>query len=298
MEIVIISGKGGTGKTSVAAALALVLKEKKITCDCDVDAANLFLVLKPEIRFKSKFIGGKKARIKTGHCIACGKCQEICRFSAITYDGCGNGRVDRTFRIEEAMCEGCGLCYRFCAEDAIEFRETVNGEYYISNTRAGTLIHATLFPGEGNSGKLVALLKKLAHEEAEKTGCGYIIVDGSPGIGCPVIAALSGADIALVVTEANLSAFHDMERVIGVCKHFNINVGVLINRYDINKEVSLEIEKWCVKENVPVLMKLPYDKRVVEAQVKNISIVEYDDSGQWRQMMEDILKLVKETAEK
>lgn len=276
-ELVVISGKGGTGKTSIVASFAS-LAEKKVLADCDVDAADLHLVLEPKIIRREKFSGGSRARIMPGHCIACGKCQEICRYDAIYYDGPGNGKVDKTFRVDPIACEGCGVCEYFCAENAIEFAPAVNGEWLVSDTRCGPMVHARLGVAEENSGKLVSLVRSQAKKIAEERGLDLVIIDGSPGIGCPVIASITGADLVLVVTEPTLSGIHDLERISVLTRHFSIPTVVCINKYDLNEELSSQIEAKSAELNARVVGKICYDPAVTKAQIMKASIVEYTGS--------------------
>ena len=220
-ELVVISGKGGTGKTSIVASFA-ALTEKVVLADCDVDAADLHLVLEPKVMRRESFSGGKRARIRTEHCIACGKCEALCQFDAIDFDGPSNGKLDKTFRIDPIACEGCGVCAWFCAENAIEFAPAVNGEWYVSDTRHGPMVHAKLGIAEENSGKLVSTVRKEAGAIAQQRGLELVLIDGSPGIGCPVIASITGADLVLIVTEPTLSGLHDLGRVADVARHFEI----------------------------------------------------------------------------
>ena len=285
-ELVIISGKGGTGKTSVVASFA-ALAENKALADCDVDAADLHLVLDPKTRYRENFSGGKVARIMPGHCIACGKCEEICRFNAVFYDGPGNGLYPKTFRIDPVACEGCGVCVHFCAEDAIAFENAVNGQWFISDTRWGPMAHARLGIAEENSGKLVTLVREKAREIAEQENKDLIIIDGSPGIGCPVIASLTGADAALIVTEPTLSGKHDLERVSQVCSFFGIKTFVCVNKFDLNPDITSEIENWCRDENITFAGRIQYDDAVTRAQIEKKSVVEYTSGG----VAEDIRKI-------
>ncbi len=275
-ELVVISGKGGTGKTSVVASFA-ALAGTAVLADCDVDAADLHLVLNPVIRRREPFSGGKSARIRPGHCVACGKCEEICRFDAIFFDGPGNGSVPRTFRVDPTACEGCGVCAWFCAEKAIEFGPADNGQWFVSDTRFGPLVHARLNPAEENSGKLVTLVRTTAREIAERDGFGMIICDGSPGIGCPVIASVTGADLVLAVTEPTLSGHHDLERVILLAKHFNIPLLVAVNKWDINPEMTGKIEDLAVSHGVQAVGRIRYDSAVTGAMVRGVSVVEHTD---------------------
>lgn len=240
-ELVVISGKGGTGKTSIVASFA-ALAEKVVLADCDVDAADLHLVLNPTVVKREKFSGGSRARIMPGHCTACGKCEEICRFNAIYFDGPGNGKVEKTYRIDPIACEGCGVCAWFCEENAIEFGPVVNGEWFISDTRCGPMVHARLGVAEENSGKLVSLVRTQAKKIADDRRLDLVIIDGAPGIGCPVIASITGADLVLVVTEPTLSGMHDLERVVDLTKHFGIETLVCVNKWDLNEEIASQIE--------------------------------------------------------
>ncbi len=272
-ELVVISGKGGTGKTSLAASFAM-LAERPVIADCDVDAADLHLLLKPEIVRREKFIGGKKARIKAGHCIACGKCEELCNFDAIYFDGCGNGRVGRTFRIDPFACEGCGVCVRFCAEKAIEFHPVLSGEWYVSNTRYGPMVHARLGIAAENSGKLVSTVRKEARRIAEEKHRSLIIVDGPPGIGCPVIASLTGASLVLVVTEPTVSGEHDLERVLKLARHFDMPAAVCVNKWDLNPEMTERIENMASCSGAKLAGRVRYDRAVTAAQIQERAVVE------------------------
>jgi len=277
-ELVVISGKGGTGKTSIVASFA-ALADKVVLADCDVDAADLHLVLDPKVVRRESFSGGKRARIKSGHCTGCGKCEELCRFDAIYFDGPGNGRVEKTFRIDPIACEGCGVCAWFCAEDAIEFAPVVNGEWYVSDTRHGPLVHAKLGIAEENSGKLVSTVRQEAGKLAEQRGADLVLIDGSPGIGCPVIASITGADLVLIVTEPTLSGLHDLGRVADVAKHFGIAGLVCINKWDLNPDVATEIERQAKDRGLAMAGRVRYDRAVTDAQVRKQAVVEYQQNG-------------------
>jgi MinD superfamily P-loop ATPase len=277
-ELIVISGKGGTGKTSIVASFA-ALAEKPVLADCDVDAADLHLVLEPKTVKRETFSGGSRARIMSGHCVACGKCEELCRFDAISYDGPGNGRVPRTFRVDPIACEGCGVCAWFCAEHAIEFAPAVNGEWFVSRTRFGPLVHAKLGIAEENSGKLVSIVRTQARATAEKEHSSLIIVDGSPGIGCPVIASITGADLVLVVTEPTLSGQHDMERVAELTRHFEIPAMVCVNKWDLNSQIADAIESRAREQGIQVAGRVPYDRAVTQAQIRKQAVVEYQTNG-------------------
>jgi MinD superfamily P-loop ATPase len=277
-ELVVISGKGGTGKTSLVACFA-ALAENKVLADCDVDAADLYLVIEPRIRQCRPFYGGKVARIKAGHCIACGKCEEVCRFDAVFFDGPGNGINPKTFRIDPIACEGCGVCTWFCAEEAIEFEEEASGEWFISDTRIGPMVHAKLGVAKENSGKLVTLVRNEAKKLAEEEKLELILTDGSPGIGCPVISSITGADLVLVVTEPTLSAKHDVERILQLCSHFDIPSLVCINKYDLNTDMAMQIEDYCKEHNLPVMGRIRFDLKFTKAQIAGKSLVEYSSTG-------------------
>jgi MinD superfamily P-loop ATPase len=277
-ELVVISGKGGTGKTSVVASFA-VLAENAVLADCDVDAADLHLVLEPRILKRADFSGGSRARIMAGNCTACGKCEELCRFDAVFYDGPGNGRVPKTYRVDPVACEGCGVCAWFCAENAIEFGPVVNGQWFVSDTRCGPMVHARLGVAEENSGKLVYLVRTEAKRLAGQQNRDLVIIDGAPGIGCPVIASVTGADLALVVTEPTLSGLHDLERVVDLTHHFGIDTLVAINKWDLNAELSAEIESRARLRSVNVAGKVRYDRAVTAAQIRKQAVVEYTGGG-------------------
>jgi MinD superfamily P-loop ATPase len=264
-ELVVLSGKGGTGKTSLVGSLA-ALAENKVLADCDVDAADLHLLLAPIVRQKHQFWSGQVAVIDQDKCTKCGLCPELCRFEAI-----------EDFKVDPVACEGCGFCYSVCPAEAITMKENLSGHWFISDTRYGPLVHARLGIAQENSGKLVALVRQQAREMAEKNGADFIISDGPPGIGCPVISSLSGAHLALLVTEPTLSGIHDLERVLGVCRHFGVPALVCINKYDINEKNSRRIEDYCLKQKVELASRIPFDNVVTEAMVKGQPVVEYND---------------------
>jgi MinD superfamily P-loop ATPase len=296
-EIVIISGKGGTGKTSIVGSFA-ALAHNAVLADCDVDAADLHLLLQPEVRQTHDFSGGKLAVVSTEKCIGCGKCGEVCNFDAVIFNGPPNEVVDKTYTIDSIACEGCGVCVHFCPADAIEFKDAINGQWFISDTRFGPMVHARLGPAEENSGKLVSLIRKEAKRIADEQNNDLIIVDGSPGIGCPVIASITGADLALVVTEPTISGQHDLDRVIELTGHFNIPTAVCINKYDINPKIAETIEKQALQQGIKVLGKVAYDTIVTEAQIAGKTIIEYSSNGVKDQIVslwESIIDRLKET---
>lgn len=273
-EVVVISGKGGTGKTSIVASFAALAKSV-VLADCDVDAADLHLVLQPTVRKDSDFSGGKRASIVADKCIGCGKCQELCRFDAISFNGPPNDTVAKTFTVDPISCEGCKVCVEFCPVDAIEFNDSINGQWFISDTRFGPMVHARLGIAEENSGKLVTLIRKEAKRIADEQVKDLIIVDGSPGIGCPVIASIAGADVVLAVTEPTLSGKHDLQRVGELTANFGIPTIVCINKCDINPEIAGEIEEDAHKQNLKVVAKIRYDEAFTKAQIMASSVVEY-----------------------
>jgi len=262
-EVVVLSGKGGTGKTSIVGSLAAIA-QSKVLADCDVDAADLHLLLQPVTQQKHEFWSGQVAVIDEEKCTQCGLCQDVCRFDAIN-----------DFNVDPISCEGCGFCFHICPDEAIIMRENLSGRWFISETKYGPLVHARLGIAQENSGKLVALVRQQAKQIAEKQGFNYIISDGPPGIGCPVISSLSGANLALLVTEPTLSGIHDLERVIGVCHHFGVPAIVCINKYDINEDNTRQIENYCLGQGVEVATKIPFDNVVTEALVQGLPVVEY-----------------------
>jgi len=264
-QIVVISGKGGTGKTVIAASFAALAKNK-VMADCDVDAADLHLLLHPSIKETREFRGGKTAVINKNKCNECSKCIEVCRFEAI-----------KDFVVDPISCEGCGVCFHICPEGAIEMREDLSGEWFISETKYGPFVHAKLAIAEENSGKLVTIVRQNAKSIAADEGRDFVIIDGPPGIGCSVIASLAGVDLALVVTEPTLSGIYDMERVISVARHFGIRTYVCINKYDLNFKNTQTIRKYCQDSNIELAGEIPFDTKVTEALVNGKSIIEYQD---------------------
>jgi len=272
--LLVISGKGGTGKTSITAAFAS-LAQNFVLADCDVDAADLHLVMAPDIKEKQDFSGGKQASIITEKCIGCGKCADMCRFGAISFNGTGNGTIEKTYTIDPVSCEGCKVCVEFCPAEAIEFNDAINGQWFISDTRFGPMVHAKLGIAEENSGKLVTLIRKEAKRIAEEQNKNLLIVDGSPGIGCPVIASITGADLVLVVTEPTLSGIHDLERVAQLTSNFGIQTLVCVNKADINPEMTEKIEKDAEEKGLRVIGKIPYDESFTKAQIMKATLIEY-----------------------
>ena len=266
-EIVILSGKGGTGKTSLVGSLAY-LAENKIMVDCDVDAADLYLLLAPKVRSRNEFRSGVKARVVSDACSGCGTCVDLCQFGAIALDQEG-----RQALINPLACEGCGVCAHFCPEQAMVLVENHCGNWFVSDTQHGPLVHAQLFAGEENSGKLVSFIKRQARSLAEETWADLIIIDGAPGIGCPVIASLSGVDTVLAVTEPTQSGWHDLERVLDLALHFRLPSFVCINKWDIHPDMAATIEAACRERGVEVLGRIPFDPTVVACQIQGIPVV-------------------------
>ena len=283
-EVVVISGKGGTGKTSVVAAFATLAVDKIMT-DCDVDAADLHLILQPKILEREMFTGGKTAVVNPELCAACGKCEELCRFDAVHMTGPPNESVKKTYAIDPISCEVCGVCVRFCPTEAIAFPDSTDGQWFVSETRAGPMVHGRLAPGQGSSGIMVSIIRTKAQDIAKEKGHALIISDGSPGIGCPVIASLTGSDLAVAVTEPTLSGMHDLQRIAGVARHFGIPVGVVINKCDLNEDVSAQIEQWAKEFGAEMLGRIHYDPVVTKAQLAAKSVIEYGDGDVAREIV-------------
>jgi MinD superfamily P-loop ATPase len=272
-ELCVLSGKGGTGKTSLVGALA-ALVPNKILVDCDVDAPDLHLLLSPKIKSREEFLGGRKAVIHRKLCTECGQCREVCGFEAISED----------FQVDPTSCEGCGVCVHFCSFGAIEFPLALCGEWFVSETRFGPMVHAQLGAGQENSGLLVAVIRGKAQDLAEEKSLPLILVDGPPGIGCPVISSLTGADGVLIITEPTLSGLHDLNRVLDLAGHFHIPGMILINKYDLNQEMTDRIEAYCREKGLGVAGRLPYDPVVTEAMIQGKTIPEMNGSPLGREI--------------
>ncbi len=272
-ELVVISGKGGTGKTSLVASFATLAKSL-VLVDCDVDAADLHLLMEPRVSFREDFLGGSKARIKPGHCTACGKCEELCRFDAIYCDGQGNGHIGKIFHVDRLACEGCGVCVDHCAHATIEFAPAVAGQWFISSTRCGPMVHAKLGVAAENSGKLVTQIRKAAQQVAAEHRLDLILCDGSPGIGCPVIASLTGASSALFVVEPTSSGLHDFHRVAQLAQRLGVPGGIVMNKADLNPNMAEKIEQAARTHGIGLLGRVPYDPDVTRAQIAGRSVVE------------------------
>lgn len=282
-EITILSGKGGTGKTSITAALGSLAKNA-VFCDNDVDAADLHLIFQPEIKEENTFFSGWKMRILSDKCTHCNSCVAYCRFNAIHFNGNGD------MVINPFQCEGCRLCERICPEKAIISEKNNSNHWYVSATRFGTLVHAKMVAGEENSGKLVTQIRKRAKEAATEANNKFIINDGPPGIGCTAIASLSGTDIALVVLEPTKSGLHDARRLVELIQSFEIEAMAVINKYDVSIEVALRLEKFLKTRSIPVIAKLPFDTEMVNAMTEGKTILEYNPQSGISQMIKNIWK--------
>ncbi len=286
-QLVILSGKGGTGKTTVAAALAhLASREFPIVlADADVDAANLELVLDPAKQETQDFTGGKSAVIDPAECTACGVCYDVCRFEAVIPG-------DEAYRVDSLACEGCAACHYQCPANAIRMEEQRDGQWFRSDTRFGPLFHAHLFAGQENSGKLVTLVKQQARLLGQDTGAALLVVDGPPGIGCPVISASSGMDLALHVVEPTVSGMHDLERILATTDHFGVQSLVAINKADLNPARSDGIAAFCAERGVELVGRIPYDTVVTEAMVQGRPVTEHTD-GPVTEALRDVWEQVK-----
>lgn len=271
MEIAVISGKGGTGKSSISAAFA-TLNRSVVLADCDVDAANLYLLFNPSHEEEEVYIAGHKAVIDYNLCTGCQYCISLCRFEAISL-------INDKVVISEISCDGCFLCSRICPESAIRMIPNDKSRMYSGSFRNGKMVYGRLAPGEENSGKLVNMVREKAKQAAKENIIETIILDGPPGIGCPVISTITGVDRIIIVTEPTISGLHDLQRTTGIVQKFNLQPYVIINKYDLNAPMSNQIETWCETNNIKVAGKLPFDKQVVEAMVESKSIIEYDPNG-------------------
>lgn len=282
-KIAILSGKGGTGKTTVAAALSQLMDNKTIA-DCDVDAADLYILLNPKEISSHKFYGGNKAEIIADKCVKCGLCQKYCRFNAI-----------EDYQVNPLACEGCGFCYHICDFDAVKFEPAVSGIIYRSKVETNEdFFYASLMPGEGNSGKLVTEIKKLAEESSRSNDRDFILIDGPPGIGCPVNAAVADVDLVVIVAEPTKSGVHDLKRLIELLKNFRIITSLIINKFDLNLELTSYIQQYAKAENITIIGKLPYDYQIVQALQKRTNLLDYSDitKTKFEEIKERILELV------
>lgn len=280
MELAVISGKGGTGKSSVTAAFATA-GERLVLADCDVDAANLYLIFNPEHSREQVYIGGHKAVVDHTLCTACGICESYCRFDAIN-------EMDGKIMISETACDGCFFCSRICPMNAIAMVRSDISRMYTGSFRNGIMVYGRLSPGEGNSGKLVSMVREEAKKEAKEQGMSTILLDGPPGIGCPVISTITGVDRLIIVTEPTLSGLEDMKRVFEVVRKLNCETGIIINKYDVNEAMAERIEEWCAAYEYTILGRLPYDRRVTDAMVAGKSIIEMFPDAEISKILKDI----------
>ena len=277
-QVAIISGKGGTGKTTFSALVHSI--EGGVIADCDVDAPNLHIILRPKILEKEEFFATEKAFI-TEKCISCGLCYELCRFNAISFE---NGK----YSVDESRCEGCALCYNACPENAIEMKFVKTGEIYVSKTAYGSMVHARLEPGEENSGRLVSEVRKKAEKIAKNSE--YLIIDSPPGVGCPVIASLTGINFAIVISEPTLSGLSDLKRAVALTDHFSIKSCVVVNRYNLNTKIALEIREWCRENGIEFAGFVTFDEKLIE----QMSSLNFPFYGEAAKSMSEIWNAVKE----
>jgi MinD superfamily P-loop ATPase len=268
MEIAVISGKGGTGKSSISAAFA-TLNGNVVLADCDVDAANLYLIFNPTHEEENIYISGHKAFIDHSLCTNCRLCIDYCRFDAISL-------INDNVSISEIACDGCVLCSRICPEKAIRMVANDKSRMYSGSFRNGKMVFGRLAPGEENSGKLVNMVREKAKQTAKENGLETIIIDGPPGIGCPVISTITGVSKVVIVTEPTISGLHDMQRTVGIVQKFNLRACVIINKYDLNLSMSAKIKSWCKENNITMAGVLPFDINMVKAMVQGKSVTEFN----------------------
>jgi len=288
-ELVVISGKGGTGKTTILASFA-ALAGRSVLADCDVDAPDLYLLLHPEISEQEEFRAGKLAVIDADRCTRCGRCLEVCRFEAITPD----------LNVETLNCEGCGACRVVCPAEAAELVERTAGDWFQGQAKYGPMVYARLRPAEENSGKLVALVRKEARAQAERDGIGLLLTDGPPGIGCPVIATLGNADMALIVTEPTPAGVHDLERALALCRHFRVPAIVCVNKFDLNPGLEAKIHEFCAEFQIAVTQSIPFDESVTKAIQQGVPLVEFGHgpasravAGVWREVQRRLMEEIR-----
>ena len=279
MEIAFLSGKGGTGKSSICSAF-ISLAKNVIAVDCDVDAANLYLIFPPENTIETSYISGKNAIIHQDKCIECGLCKELCQFDAINI-------IEGKFEIDPVSCDGCALCFRQCPSEAIEMIDSDNSKLFFGDFRNGSIIYGRLSPGEENSGKFINVVRTLAKEKSKELGIENIIIDGPPGIGCPFMSTITGVDKVIIVTEPSMSGLFDLKRTIDVAKSIMQEIYVIINKYDLNLEVTNQIKEYCLEMNIKIVACLPFDKKIVDAMINSKTIIEYNYDS-------DISKRIKE----
>ncbi len=279
MEIAVISGKGGTGKSSISSAFVSVAKSA-VVVDCDVDASNLYLLFSPLCKEEKVFVSGSHAVVNNDKCTNCNTCIDLCRFDAIS-------KVNGKIRISESACDGCYLCSRVCPVQAIKMIPADKSRMYAGTFRYGDMVYGRLAPGEENSGKMVNLLREKAKKYVEDYGYDTVILDGPPGIGCPVISTITGVDKVVVVTEPTISGFLDMKRVIEVVCRFSVQMSVIVNKYDLNPSICEQIDKWCEEMKIPVVAHLPFDAQIVEAMIAGKTIIEYNKDCEVSRLIEN-----------
>ena len=279
MEIAVISGKGGTGKSSISSAFVSVAKSA-VVVDCDVDASNLYLLFSPLCKEEEAFVSGSHAVVNNDKCTNCNTCIDLCRFEAIS-------KIDGKIRISESACDGCYLCSRVCPVQAIKMIPADKSRMYAGTFRYGDMVYGRLAPGEENSGKMVNLLREKAKKYAEDCGYETIILDGPPGIGCPVISTITGVDKVVVVTEPTMSGFMDMKRVIEVVFRFSVHISVIVNKSDLNSDICEQIDEWCKEMEIPVTAHLPFDAQIVEAMIAGQTIIEYNKDCETSRLIEN-----------
>jgi len=282
-ELIVISGKGGTGKTSLLAAFTS-LAENAVFCDADVDASDLHLIMNPVIRETHDFQSGNEPVILEEKCSQCGLCRDLCRWQAISTE----------FKVDPIACEGCGVCVYFCPEKAIDFPEKTCGQWFISDTRFGPMVHARLGLAEENSGKLVSLVRRQAQKVAEEKQAALILTDGPPGIGCPVIASIGGAAGLLIVTEPTVSGKHDMTRVADLAAHFEVPAMVCVNKFDINPEATREIERFSKDRRIPIVGRIPFDPLFIKSMIQGQTLFEYDGASRTGRVVAQIWEKVRQ----
>lgn len=280
MEVAIISGKGGTGKSSISAAFA-TLSEQVLLADCDVDAANLYIIFNPTHSEEQVYIAGQTAVINYDKCTHCGLCMDYCRFDAISNN---NGRIE----ISETSCDGCQLCSRVCPHSAIIMVDNDKSRMYSGDFRNGKMVYGRLAPGEENSGKLVNMVREKAKQVATENNLKNIVIDGPPGIGCAVISSITGVDHVLIVTEPTISGLHDLKRTLEMVSKFNLKPWVLVNKFDLNADMTQEIEMYCTQNNVSIAGRLPFDSVVVDAMVNCKSIIEWAPDSEFSNILKSI----------